>query len=343
MTIPVPPRYQYIGFFSSMPVICFFLSYILYGDRVFSDWQIWVIAIPLLYLIGYFSWRTHYVYDHYIHQKYPSLSETRKRVLWTIPINVFVMTPSVLIIFFSFDYFQILGYNMQNNDLLYGYLTGLGVNIVFESLWEVIYIIDKYKESASEAAMIEQMHLRQEFDRLKEKVNPHFLFNSFNTLSSLISTDKDNAEKFLNELSKVYRYLLRNNETGMSSLSQEMQFIDSYASLLTTRYGEGFRLVTKISQDCKDKEIPTLSLQLLVENAVKHNVVSKEKPLEVKIDTTSDGFLRVSNPLQLKTRSVIDSTGFGLSNICEKYKLLNREDVSITSVDNQFVIKIPML
>ncbi|MBK9270352.1 MAG: histidine kinase [Saprospiraceae bacterium] len=343
MTIPVPPRYQYIGFLSSMPVICFFLSYILYDKRVFTDWEIWAAAFPLLYAIGYVSWRTHYIYDHFIHSKFPSLDETRKRVLYIIPINLFVMTPSVLFIFFIFDYFNILGYQIQENDLLYGYLAGLGVNIVFESLWEVIYIIDKYKESAAEAALIEQMQLRQEFDRLKEKVNPHFLFNSFNTLSSLIVTDKDLAEKFLDELSKVYRYLLRNNETGMSTLGQEMKFIDSYATLLTTRYGEGFRLIRKIEPSKLEKEIPTLSLQLLVENAVKHNVVSKEKPLEVIIETTADGYLKVSNALHPKTRAVVDSTGIGLSNIREKYKLLQREDVEVGVVDHYFVVKIPIL
>src|SRR5690606_35792000 len=111
--------------------------------------------------------------------------------------------------------------------------------IIFESRREVIYIIDKYREAAAEEEMIEQMQLRQEFDNLKEKVNPHFLFNSFNTLSSLISEDKDQAEKFLDELSKVYRYLLRNNESGMSTVGQEVAFIRSYSRLLETRYGDG--------------------------------------------------------------------------------------------------------
>lgn len=343
MTFPTPPRYQYVSFWLSMPVISGFLSYILYDERIFWDWRIWLFAFPLLHLLGYASWRLHYVYSHYIHVRYPSLSETRKRVFLTIPINLIVMTPSILVIFYIFHGFGILGYSIRQEDLWYGYLVGLGVNIVFESLWEVIYIIEKFKEAAAEKEMIEQMQLRQEFDRLKEKVNPHFLFNSFNTLSSLIYEDKEKATLFLNELSKVYRYLLRNNESGLSTLGQEVPFIMSYARLLTTRYGDGFRLILDIDPAFMDRELPTLSLQLLVENAVKHNVVDREDPLEIHINTCPDGYLEISNKLRPKRRAVIDSTGIGLSNIREKYKLLRRLDVVVQQTEQQFLVKIPLL
>lgn len=343
MRLPVPPRYKYIGFWLSMPAIVGFLCYILYGERIFSDWRIWLVAFPLIYLMGYISWRLHYVYDHYVHTKYPSLSETRKRVMLTIPIILLVMTPSIIIIFYTFHAFGILGYQLMEDDLLYGFLVGLGVNIIFESLWEVIYIIEKYKESAAEKEMIEQMQLRQAFDQLKEKVNPHFLFNSFNTLSSLIFEDKQKAILFLDELSKVYRYLLRNNESGLSTLGQEIQFIQSYTKLLSTRYGDGFRLIMDIDPACLEKEVPTLSLQLLVENAVKHNIISKENPLVVYISTLKDSHLVIHNSLQLKMRSAIDSTGIGLSNIREKYKLLQRKDVLVEQSADDFTVKIPLL
>jgi LytS/YehU family sensor histidine kinase len=285
----------------------------------------------------------HYVYDYNLHKRYPSVSETKKRVLYTIPINLLIMTPSVLLIFFTFHWFHVMGYTIETNDLKYGYLVGLGTNIVFESLWEVIYIIEKLKELAAEKEKMEQLQLRQEFDNLKQKVNPHFLFNSFNTLSSLITEDKDRAEKFLDELSKVYRYLLRNNESGMSTVEQETKFIQSYAALLQTRYGEGFKLDLKIDPALKDKEIPSLSLQLLVENAVKHNIISKSQPVHVTIRSTLDGYLTVENNLNKKTRALLESTGIGLSNIREKYKLLNRQDVRIEETDSQFRVTLPLL
>ncbi|HJW28711.1 MAG TPA: histidine kinase, partial [Saprospiraceae bacterium] len=183
----------------------------------------------------------------------------------------------------------------------------------------------------------------QEFDNLKQKVNPHFLFNSFNTLSSLISEDKMRAEKFLDELSKVYRYLLRNNESGLSTLDQESRFIQSYAALLATRYGDGFKLEMQIDPALKDKEIPSLSLQLLVENAVKHNIISKTQPVNVIIRSRPDGMLQVENNLHKKTRSLNESTGLGLSNIREKYRLLRKPDIRIEETTDHFRVTLPLL
>ena len=343
MKIPFPPRYQVIGWLWSMPFITLALCYILYEERLFQDWTIWVVAYPLIYFIGYFSWRMHYVYDHFLITKWPSLDETRKRVLYKVAINILVMTPSVLIIFFVFHVFNIKGYQIQEGDLKYGFLVGLAVNIVFESLWEVIYIIEKVKEAVAEKERIEQMQLRQEFDQLKQKVNPHFLFNSFNTLSSLISEDKDQAEKFLDELSKVYRYLVRNNESGLSTLEQEAAFIRSYARLLQTRYGNGFVVDLQTDPSMKERVIPSLSLQLLVENAVKHNIISKSDPILVVIRSTPDGFLEVVNNLKKKTKSNVESTGIGLANIREKYRLLNREDVLVEESAGHFRVRIPLL
>ena len=343
MRFPKPPYYQVLGFVLSMPFISLALCYIMFDERLFQEWKIWVISYPVIYIIGYFSWRLHYVYDDYLWTKMPSLKETRKRVYYKAAVNVLVMTPSVLLIFLTFHLLKIQGYQIQENDLKYGFLTGLSVNIVFESLWEVIYIIGKVKEAVSEKERIEQLQLQQEFNVLKQKVNPHFLFNSFNTLSSLITEDKQQAEKFLDELSKVYRYLLRNNESGMSTVDEESKFIQSYAKLLQTRYADGFKLDLKIDPALKEKELPSLTLQLLVENAVKHNIVNKQQPVQVDIRSTPDGYLTVENNLRKKSKSSVDSTGIGLSNIREKYKLLNREDFRIEENEDRFKVTIPLI
>lgn len=343
LKLPMPPRYQVIGFILSMPFISLALCYIMYHDRLFQELGIWLVAYPVIYLIGTLSWRLHYVYDYFLIIKFPSLSQTRKRVIYKGAINLLVMTPSVLLIFFVFHAFEIYGYQIQENDLKYGYLVGLGVNIIFESLWEVIYIIEKVKEAVAEKERIEQLQLQQEFDVLKEKVNPHFLFNSFNTLSSLITEDKNQAEKFLDELSKVYRYLLRNNESGMSTVEEESKFIRSYARLLQTRFADGFKMDIQIDPAIKEKEIPSLSLQLLVENAVKHNIISKLQPVHVVITSTPPGYLTVTNNLRKKTKSSVESTGIGLANIREKYRLLNRLDVKVEETADQFIVTIPVL
>jgi sensor histidine kinase YesM len=332
-----------VGFWLSMPLISFTFCYILYDRRVFEEPGIWLVAFPIIYFIGYLSFRMHYVYDAFIWRKYPSLAETRKRIMLKAPVNLLVMTPSVILIVYFFDTFGILGYGISGNDLPMAYLLGLGVNIVFESLWEVIYIIDKYKESVAEEAMIEQMRLGQEFNKLKQVVNPHFLFNCFNTLSSLIYEDQVKAEKFLDELSKVYRYLLRNNEHDMSAVSQEVRFMESYAKLLETRYGDGFKLNMNIDPGYMEHHIPSLTLQLLVENAVKHNVVSRQQPILVGIRSTRDSYLVVENNLNLKKRLMNESTGIGLSNIRDRYRLLNRTDVIVEAGADTFRVQVPLI
>jgi sensor histidine kinase YesM len=342
MRLPKVPKYQVIGFWFSMPFITLALIFIMYGDRLFHEWNLWLYSYPVIYLIGYISWRSHSVYDFYLRRKYPSLDETYKRVVFKLAVNLLIMTPSVLLIFFTFQLLHIGGYTIQKGDLQYGYLVGLAVNIIFESLWEVIYIIDKYKDAAAETQLIEQLQLEQEFDNLKQKVNPHFLFNCFNTLSSLISEDKIQAEKFLDELSKVYRYLLRNNESGMSTVEQEMNFIKSYYKLLKTRHGDGLDMQINIDNQFKDYSLPSLSLQLLVENAVKHNIVSKTQPVHVMISSTPDGHLRIENNLNKKIKTA-ESTGIGLKNISEKYRLLNRKDVSVEQTDQQFIVTLPLI
>lgn len=335
------PKYRLYMFLTVMPFIVFIDSYILFGDRVFSDWRIWAVTFPMLCGGGYLYFRFYGIYDNYIRRKLPSLEVTARRVFLKLAASVLFLTPLALLLVFFFDWFHVLGYELNTEDLEYVYFTGLAVNALFESLWEVMYILDKYKEAAAEKELIEQLQLQQEFDNLKQKVNPHFLFNSFNTLSSLIAEDKHQAEKFLDELSKVYRYLLTTNDSGISTVEQEIAFINSYYKLLKTRYGAGFDLQVQIDPKLKDHKLPSLSLQLLVENAVKHNVISKTHPVHIVISSTDDALV-VENNLNKKTVTV-ESTGIGLSNIKEKYKLLNRDDVRVEEGNDTFRVTIPLL
>ncbi|MGZ5247168.1 MAG: sensor histidine kinase, partial [Flavitalea sp.] len=249
---------------------------------------------------------------------------------------------SVLLILVLFDQLNILGYTIKENDIKYAYLLGLCINLIFASLWEVVYIIDKYKESASEIDVLEQLQLQQEFDGLKQKVNPHFLFNCFNTLSSLITEDKNKAENFLDEMSKVYRYLLRNNEDGMSTLENEIKFIKSYFELLKTRYGDAVNFQLEVDRQYFNYLLPSLSLQMLVENAVKHNSLSRSKPLTIEIFTTAGNKLVVNNNLQRKNING-QSNKIGLQNIRAKYDLIKLPGFQAIEEGNNYTVVLPLL
>ena len=151
------------------------------------------------------------------------------------------------------------------------------------------------------------------------------------------------ADKFLDELSKVYRYVLRNNVNDMSTLEEEIKFIESYGQLLKTRHTDSLQFAVRVDPKYHSYLLPTLSLQLLVENAVKHNAMSSQQPITIGIHTDQNEFLIVENNLAKKTVKP-DSTGFGLLTIREKYKLLSRNDVKIEEEkNNRFTVSLPLI
>jgi LytS/YehU family sensor histidine kinase len=252
------------------------------------------------------------------------------------------MSPSVIFIVYLYHGFNILGYNITLDDSIKCLLVGFAVNLIFVTLWEATYMMERMRESHSEKEMLQQLSVNQEFESLKSQVNPHFLFNCFNTLSSLITEDRQQAEVFLNELSKVYRYLLKNNRDGMSSVENELKFIHSYYRLLRTRHGSALQLNTEIDKRYYPYLLPSLSLQLLVENAVKHNVVSKHQPLIIEIFTTAGNKLVVNNNLQRK-QSKVTSTKIGLENLRAKYQLLKQTDFQVMEDRKNYTVVLPLI
>lgn len=337
-----PTRLQLFTFLISMPVIDFIINYILYDQAVFSDKKIWLFSFPLLFLIGVCSWRVQVGLQNWTQQRLPGLAQTRKRVAVVAGLIVPTMSASVAFIFFTYDYFHILGYQIQPKDLEYGLLVGLSVNIIFPTLYEIDYAVERMKESMADKDRMKQQALQQEFDTLKNQVNPHFLFNCFNTLSSLITEDKERAEVFLNELSKVYRYLLRNNEDGLSTVESEIKFIKSYYGLLHTRHGGALSLTLNIDKQYNNYLLPSLSLQLLVENVVKHNQLSKTQPLRIEIFTTAGNKLVVNNNLQRRTVKA-PSNRVGLENIRAKYQLLNQPGFQVMEDGKNFTVVLPLI
>lgn len=342
MKILKPPAYEFNGFLISMPFITLWVHYILFGNRVFTDPQLWFFSFPLLFILAMVSWYFHFRYHYFVTSRFPGLRNSYKRIAIKLFVYPLVQVPSVIAIHALYAGFHLFGYSYNAESLKLWLLMGIFVNLIFETFWEVIYMIEQYKESLMEKELLELMHTEQEFENLKSQVNPHFLFNCFNTLSGLISEDRQMADKFLNELSKVYRYVLNTNQNDLTTLHHETRFIHSYVVLLQTRYGQGLHVDIRIDEAYYKRSIPTLSLQLLVENAVKHNIVSKKEPLRIEIYTTSEDDLMVCNNLQPKKRKE-HSTGIGLKNIKSKYSLLKQPGFEEGIIADRFVVKLPLI
>lgn len=337
-----PTKLQIFSFVASMPLIAFVVNYILFKDQIFNNIRVWLISFPLLLFIGTLSWATHLMISDKIRVNYPGLKQSGVRIVLLAFCLVPFMSACVIFIFMLYDSLNILGYQMTMDDLKMGLAAGFSVNLIFETLYETDYILEKYKQSVEDKEAAHQMAMQQEFDTLKSQVNPHFLFNCFNTLSSLITEDKAKAEVFLNELSKVYRYLLQNNEDGLSTLQSEVQFVQSYYRLLQTRHGEAVQLNIQIDKRYDLYLLPSMSLQLLIENVVKHNVVSKNAPLEIDIFTIAGNKLVVNNNLIRRVAKAL-SNKVGLENIKAKYSLLRQPGFQVMEDERNFTVVLPLI
>lgn len=278
----------------------------------------------------------------YTRKKFSSYLESKERILWTA-IGILLTTVTIMTLISAFyDLTDWWGYDYTLKNYLYNNFSALTYCVIIGGIYEGIYYFRKWKNVEVQAEMLKKESLQSQLDSLKQQVNPHFLFNSLNTLSSLMRKDVDRAELFLDELSKVYRYLLQNNEDTLIALEKELEFMYSYFHLLTTRYGDAIKLKVSVEDNYLHYSIPPLTLQLLIENAVKHNVIDKATPLMIEVESKGKGQLVVRNNIQLKLLKM-PSNKVGLTNIASKYKLLDQPDIVITETEESFAVQIPLL
>ncbi|HEX5668938.1 MAG TPA: histidine kinase, partial [Chitinophagaceae bacterium] len=243
---------------------------------------------------------------------------------------------------FVYDKTRFWGYQFP----LEAYLHSIAVAILFVtivgSVYEAIYYFSKWKDMAVETEALKKENLQTQFDSLKAQISPHFLFNSLGSLSSLIEENPKQAQHFVNEMASVYRYLLQSNENELVTLQDEIDFIVAYTGMLTTRFPQGLQVSIQVDDQDRNKMIPPLTLQLLLENAVKHNAVLASKPLQINISTEDHKILKVCNNLQPKT-SPVQSNKTGLHNIFSKYRLLNQPEVVVVQTDDSFCVSLPLI
>ncbi|HEY0744167.1 MAG TPA: histidine kinase [Chryseosolibacter sp.] len=213
----------------------------------------------------------------------------------------------------------------------------VGVNLSFFTT----YFIDRWKDSLIKAERLEKEKSQVQFDNLKNQLNPHFLFNALTSLNSLIFDNQELASQFLQQLSKVYRYVLQNKDKNFVLLSTELEFIAHYVQLLETRFQGALSINFQINDEAKEKAIVPVTLQILIENAIKHNVVDKDKKLFIEVVTVGD-YLIVSNNLQLR-KMVESSNKLGLENLKSLYKFLTEKPVLIEPTDDRFYVKVPLI
>lgn len=219
-------------------------------------------------------------------------------------------------------------------------LTVLIMVLAFDLLELAIFLNTSYRNSLAELERFRKENAEYQFEMLKLQLNPHFLFNSLNTLSSLVHEDAGKASEFIRRLSDVYRYVLDNRNKELVPLKEEMEFVRSFTFLLGIRFQGMVHFLIEVKDDALDHRIAPMTLQMLLENAVKHNIASRQRPLTVRLFSIDDE-LWVVNNFQPKEKS--ENTGVGLKNIRSRYGFLTTRPVVIVDEGPEFIVKIPLI
>jgi len=291
------------------------------------------------FVLGY----TNMVFFDYMEKRPWKNGDTIKRIIYgtmgcTIItlIGIFLLRAGISILIYDIDYETFI-----SRESWQGYSFGLWITLTIVTVFHVIFFYNKYQKNKIKEQKVIAGTASAKFDALKNQLDPHFLFNSLNVLTSLIEENPDNAQKFTTSLSKVYRYVLEQKSKELVTVDEELNFARTYMSLLKMRFEDSIIFEIPDKATNPESKVVPLSLQLLLENAVKHNMVTTSKPLHIRIYEDGD-YLVVMNNLQTK-QIVKKSSGVGLENIKQRYQLLSNKKVHINQREKDFAVAIPML
>lgn len=270
-------------------------------------------------------------------QRFPGYSQTTKRIL----------LESLLAIIYTFfatfllDELLCKGILRKEGNLL-GFRISLVPTFLVYLVYEAVYFFESWKTNVRKTESLMREGVQSQLEVLKNQLDPHFLFNSMNTLAALIDDTNTDAQQYLEHLSDVYRYVLVSRNKNTVLVEEEIAFVDAYVYLNKIRFRDNLLVEKNISTETYRQHVTPLSLQMLIENAIKHNVVSKEKPLKILIQQEGDQYLVVENNIQEK--AIMErSTRVGLQNIINRYSLLTERRVQVIQDGAIFTVKIPLI
>ncbi|MEO6037028.1 MAG: histidine kinase [Saprospiraceae bacterium] len=306
-----------------------------------GNWSFLWVCIPMSAVytsIFWFSLRKIYTR---VKERFPDLLDIHQRLLW-----VFAgFLGLYLIVHYSVDAFfaWLLPQHVEQGrpSQVVSFIATLIMSSLVITIYEALSFYIQLQRSVAEKAVLERQNVESQLEGLRNQVNPHFLFNSLNTLIYLIPEDTDKAVRFVRQLSKVYRYVLESRDAKTIPLAEELAFLKSYIFLLKERFGENLQIELRDLDKNERSAIVPLTLQMLFENAIKHNVISTGKPLHIEV-FAENGHLVVRNNLQRKNQ-VMDSTGVGLQNIKDRYRILTDCDVDVIVSREYFTVILPAI
>ncbi len=276
----------------------------------------------------------------FLRKKYPSFQDDVRRIVYFI---IGIILTVVIVDFLGTLFFKyVIGLNYHMIEKLRLLIPVIIVSMMTMAIYEAIYFYTRLKISIRQEEQSKQVIVEAQLDALKNQAQPHFFFNTLNTLKDIIDQNtKEEAKDFVDKLSDIYRFILDKRDTNLITLDDEINFSKAYAHVQKERFGDNLHIHWNISPDILSKAVIPMSIQLLLENAIKHNVVSRSKPLTIEIKNVGNKII-VSNPLQPKTTQ-LPSTKLGLENISRRYALISETPVEIINDNTFFEVRLPLI
>ncbi len=335
-------RYRYL-FIVGLSIYTYLSTLLCEVYRYFKIDIEWYVALFTIILLTLTIWESNRLIEPYFTKKTLSAKNKIRSLFIFFGVGSFITT--LLTIGIVFFVSMVLHSHTAKEtfiplklNLIYAWLA----NLLFHLLNAIMFYFTQYKTKWMEAEQLKRISAQAELQLVKSQINPHFLFNNLNVLSALILKNTDEANKFIEEFSKVYRYILNNHDKELVDVKTEVDFIKPYIFLLEKRFSASLKINITINEKYEGFYIIPASLQMLIENAIKHNIVSKHKPLVIDIHSNGNNTIVVSNNLQLRD-SVEHSTKIGLANIVKRYLLVSGKNVEIDKTGTDFTVTLPLL
>ena len=323
-----------VAFLVVLPRLVGYLDVMEFGSAYFSDASLPDLVLRII-LFFIFSW---------------TLLELNVNGQWFLPkmpkfyriVGIYILNIAMVFLFAAvfkvlYSWIIPMGSEQEEPRFIGTVFFALAVILIFVS--NIIGLQKVRQVKMMENVELKQQNLQKELAALKNQVNPHFLFNSLNSLSALVRENKP-AASFVKNLSFLYRYILQSGELDLVTVDEELRFLRSYMDLIEVRYGSKIKCDININRSLIQREIPPLAMQLLVENAVKHNEISEKHPLQISLFSKENSIV-VENRIKPR-KSMPQSNGVGLANLDRRYKLLMGQNISIQKKDGNFSVELPL-
>ncbi len=327
---------------SIMVPFVFFLNVIVFGSCIFDSVGLFAKSF---FFTGLYIFVTNLLFDmvaRVLLKKYPRAIDMFKRVAYLLPAFYLLNCLVIPGLFYIYRYVNIVDCPTRFNMIFWATVYGCCASTMVTFFNLGVASWKAWKVSVAETEKLKNAYQRSKVLGLKGQINPHFLFNCFNTLSGLIQEDEAKAEKFLDEMTKVHRYLLRNDDELLVSLSEEIKFAESYLYLAKERFGGAIHNTIRIDSVSLQKTIPPLSMQVILENIIYTNALSKTDPIEISINSQAVDKLSIVNSVHKKTVLQNLNIDDGLDNLINKYKMLKEGKISIVETGNTRTLILPL-